>query len=121
MTTARSDDLLLSIDCGTQSTRALLFDACGSLVAKAQVALDDYVVERPGWMSHDVEGFWLACARACRQLWAERPGLAARVRGVSVTTQRGTIMPVLDYACRYEDDLLACATQDNRLVVTDVG
>jgi len=34
---------------------------------------------------------------------------------------RGTIMPVLDYACRYEDDLLACATQDNRLVVTDVG
>jgi len=94
MTPARPDDLLLSIDCGTQSTRALLFDPHGTLVAKAQVALDDYVVERPGWMSHDVEGFWLACARACRQLWAERPELAARVRGVSVTTQRGTIMPV---------------------------
>jgi len=94
MTPARPDDLLLSIDCGTQSARALLFDAHGTLVARAQVALDDYVVERPGWMSHDVEGFWLACARACRQLWAGRPELAARVRGVSVTTQRGTIMPV---------------------------
>jgi len=94
MTTARSDDLLLSIDCGTQSTRALLFDPNGNLVAKSQVVLDDYVVERPGWMSHDVEGFWLACARACRLLWLDHPEKAARVRGVSVTTQRGTIMPV---------------------------
>ena len=54
MTVARPDDLLLSIDCGTQSARALLFDPRGQLVAKSQVALDDYVVEQPGWMAHDV-------------------------------------------------------------------
>jgi len=89
-----TDDLLLSIDCGTQSARALLFDPRGELVAKSQVALDDYLVEQPGWMAHDVDGFWAACARACRQLWLERPELAAAVRGVSVTTQRGTIMPI---------------------------
>ncbi len=94
MTATHPDDLLLSIDCGTQSARALLFDALGNLVAKSQVALDDYVVEQPGWMSHDVEGFWAACARACRQLWLARPELAAAVRGVTVTTQRGTIMPI---------------------------
>ncbi|MEO5686788.1 MAG: FGGY-family carbohydrate kinase [Burkholderiaceae bacterium] len=94
MTTARPDDLLLAIDCGTQSARALLFDLRGNLVAKSQVALDDYVVEQPGWLAHDVEGFWAACARACRQLWLERPELAAAVRGVTVTTQRGTIMPI---------------------------
>ena len=94
MTSTRPDDLLLSIDCGTQSARALLFDPLGNLVAKSQVALDDYVVEQPGWMSHDVEGFWAACARACRQLWLTRPELAAAVRGVTVTTQRGTIMPI---------------------------
>ena len=89
-----TDDLLLSIDCGTQSARALLFDARGELVAKSQVALDDYVVDQPGWMAHDVDGFWAACARACHQLWLDRPELAAAVRGVTVTTQRGTIMPV---------------------------
>ena len=89
-----TDDLLLSIDCGTQSARALLFDARGNLVAKSQVALDDYLVEQPGWMAHDVDGFWDACARACRLLWVDRPALAAAVRGVSVTTQRGTIMPI---------------------------
>jgi len=94
MTSTRPDDLLLSIDCGTQSARALLFDPLGNLVAKSQVALDDYVVEQPGWMSHDVEGFWAACARACRQLWLAHPELAAAVRGVTVTTQRGTIMPI---------------------------
>ena len=94
MTAARPDDLLLAIDCGTQSARALLFDPLGNLVAKSQVLLDDYVVEQPGWLAHDVDGFWAACARACRQLWLERPELAAAVRGVTVTTQRGTLMPI---------------------------
>jgi sugar (pentulose or hexulose) kinase len=94
MTVARPDDLLLALDCGTQSARALLFDPLGHLVARSQVALDDYVVEQPGWLAHDVDGFWAACARACRQLWLERPELAAAVRGVTVTTQRGTLMPI---------------------------
>ncbi len=53
MTAARPDDLLLSIDCGKQSARALLFDPRGRLVAKAQVALDDYGVERSGWITRD--------------------------------------------------------------------
>ena len=88
------DDLLLSIDCGTQSVRALLFDVRGNLVAKSQLALDGYVVERPGWMTHDADGFWDACAAACRRLWDDGPQWRAAVRGVSVTTQRGTIMPI---------------------------
>src|SRR4051812_5175777 len=64
------------------------------LVAKAQVLLDDYVLPRPGWMEHDVDGFWNACAQACQQLWALDPTRRAAVRGVTVTTQRGMIMPV---------------------------
>ncbi|HEX7637804.1 MAG TPA: FGGY-family carbohydrate kinase [Burkholderiaceae bacterium] len=88
------EDLLLSIDCGTQSVRALLFDPRGTLVAKSQVALEDYVIPRPGWMEHDVDAFWGACAAACRQLWVGHPEWRVAVRGVGVTTQRGTIMPV---------------------------
>jgi sugar (pentulose or hexulose) kinase len=91
---ARPDDLLLSIDCGTQSVRALLFDPLGNLVAKSQVSLDDYVVRQPGWLEHDVDGFWAACAQACRGLWVEHPEWRVAVRGVAVTTQRGTIMPI---------------------------
>ena len=87
MTTARPDDLLLSIDCGTQSTRALLFDPRGELVAKAQVALDDYLVERPGWMSHDVEGFWAASSgrsthsrRQARAQAAQKPSASCDIQ-----------------------------------------
>jgi sugar (pentulose or hexulose) kinase len=90
----RPDDLLLSIDCGTQSVRALLFDPLGQLVAKSQVSLDDYVLPQPGWMEHDVDGFWAACAQACRGLWVDHPERRVAVRAVTVTTQRGTIMPI---------------------------
>jgi sugar (pentulose or hexulose) kinase len=90
----RLDDLLLSIDCGTQSVRALLFDLRGELVAKSQVSLDGYVVSQPGWMEHDADAFWGACAQACRGLWDGHPGRRVAVRGVAVTTQRGTVVPV---------------------------
>jgi sugar (pentulose or hexulose) kinase len=86
--------LLLSLDCGTQSVRALLFDLEGRLVAKSQRALDDYRHPQPGWMEHEAESFWRATAEACRALWADHAALKPAVRGVSVTTQRGTMMPV---------------------------
>lgn len=88
------DDLLLSIDCGTQSVRAILFDTSGQVVAKSQVKFDDYVVPQPGWLEHDADGFWHAAAQACQGLWVEHAHLKGALRGVSVTTQRGTIMPV---------------------------
>jgi sugar (pentulose or hexulose) kinase len=83
-------DLLLSIDLGTQSVRALLFDLQGRLVARAQQGFDDYQQAEPGWMTHDGEAFWRAAAACCRQLKQH----AARVAGIAVTTQRGSIVPV---------------------------
>ena len=41
-------DLLLAIDNGTQSVRALLFDLRGNLIAKSRVPLVPYVVSAPG-------------------------------------------------------------------------
>jgi len=90
----RPGDLLLAIDCGTQSVRVLLFDLDGALVAKSQLAFDDYAVPTPGWLEHDVDGFWQATAAACQRLWQQHGDLREAVRGVAVTTQRGTVMPV---------------------------
>ncbi|MBL8323549.1 MAG: carbohydrate kinase [Rubrivivax sp.] len=87
-----SDDLLLAIDCGTQSLRALLFDAQGALHAKARVALTDYRRARPGWMETAPESFWGALVAACQDLWARAPAARQRVRGVVLTTQRGTVI-----------------------------
>jgi sugar (pentulose or hexulose) kinase len=87
-------DLLLSIDNGTQSVRALAFDASGNLVARSQVTIDDYRVANPGWHEYDAGRFWAKACRACMQLWSDRPELRARVAGVAVTTQRGTVVNV---------------------------
>jgi sugar (pentulose or hexulose) kinase len=87
-------DLLLAIDNGTQSVRALLFDPSGELVAGSRVAIDDYAVANPGWHEYDAQRFWNKACDACNRLWQERPDLRGRVAGVAVTTQRGTVVSV---------------------------
>ncbi|QGZ38754.1 FGGY-family carbohydrate kinase [Pseudoduganella flava] len=88
------ESCLLAIDNGTQSVRALLFDLAGNLLAKSQVPLQPYFAIQPGWAEHDAEGYWQAVCTACRQLWEAEPALRARVAGVAVTTQRGTVVNV---------------------------
>jgi len=85
-------DLLLALDNGTQSVRALLFDARGELVGKSRVPLDDYIVSAPGRHEHDPEGFWQSLALACRKLFEQDASFAHRVAGVALTTQRGTVV-----------------------------
>lgn len=89
-----SRDLLLAIDNGTQSVRALVFDAQGTLVAKARVALDGYMAPQPGLHEHDAGAFWTAVCRACQALWQERPEVRERIAGLAVTTQRATVVNV---------------------------
>ncbi len=91
---AERTELMLSIDCGTQSVRALLFDLDGELVARTQRPLNDYRVPQPGWLEHDGDAFWQAGADCCQMLWQQDPRWRRAVRGVAVTTQRGSIMPV---------------------------
>jgi sugar (pentulose or hexulose) kinase len=90
-----SDDLILAIDNGTQSIRALLFDLNGNLVAKSQVMLEAYFSEHPGWAEHDVDGYWQALCEACQGLWSEMEKAGIRreaIKGVAVTTQRATMI-----------------------------
>lgn len=87
-------DLLLAIDNGTQSVRALVFDARGDLVAKTRVPLEAYTAPQPGWHEHDPNGFWDAVCVACRDLWREKPELRDRIAGVALTTQRATMINV---------------------------
>jgi sugar (pentulose or hexulose) kinase len=87
-----SRDLLLALDAGTQSVRALAFDAQGTLVARSRVPIEPYVSPRPGWAEQDPEYFWTALCEACQGLWAQDAGLKDRVAGVALTTQRGTVV-----------------------------
>ena len=84
--------LLLAIDNGTQSLKALLFDGDGDLKAREQVVFKPYFSLHPGWAEQDPDLFWRALCEACRRLFTARRIDPSRILGVALTTQRGTVI-----------------------------
>ncbi len=86
-------DLVLSIDVGTQSVRAAVFDRGGHLLARAQVALaPPFVAPQPGWAEQDALLYWQAVCDACQALWAAGAVQPGRIAALALTTQRGTVV-----------------------------
>lgn len=83
---------LLALDVGTQSARAIVFDEHGHLLAREQVAIEPYVAPQPGWAEQDPEVYWSALTQACRGLWAGGGVMPTDIAGVSLTTQRATMV-----------------------------
>ncbi|RKR78818.1 FGGY-family carbohydrate kinase [Marinobacter nauticus] len=84
--------LILAIDNGTQSIRALLFDTQGNLLGKGKQEIEPYFSEQPGWAEQHPEYFWDNLGIACQQLWQTTSARPEQVVGVTVTTQRGTVV-----------------------------
>jgi sugar (pentulose or hexulose) kinase len=89
-----SGDLLLAVDVGTQSVRALVFDPAGELVASHRVPIEPYVAPRPGWAENDPELYWRAVGEACRGVRANPAVRPGSIAGMALTTQRGTVVVV---------------------------
>jgi sugar (pentulose or hexulose) kinase len=85
---------LLAIDNGTQSVRALLFDLQGNLLGKGKVELEAYYSTQPGWAEQDPEYYWASLGEACQRLWAAVAIDRRLIKGVALTTQRGTLIHV---------------------------
>ncbi|HOQ69299.1 MAG TPA: FGGY-family carbohydrate kinase [Anaerolineaceae bacterium] len=87
-------DHLLAIDVGTQSTRAMVFDLRGNLLAISRVPIEPYYSPAPGLAEQDPQVFWKALCEACNSLW-QQPGVAKEnIAGVALTTQRSTLINV---------------------------
>lgn len=85
-----SERLLLVLDEGTTSTRAMLYAPGGRRVGVAQRELTQYY-PRPGWVEHDAAEIWertLACAR---EMVGEAGG-ADRIAAIGITNQRETVV-----------------------------
>lgn len=87
-----SKEHLLAIDVGTQSTRALIFDLQGKLIAKAQIPLPPYQSPKPGWAEMEPQVFWESLCRACQKLWTQSGADPMAIAGVALTTQRNVII-----------------------------
>lgn len=83
---------LFAIDNGTQSVRALLFDLEGNLVGKGKEDIEAYFSVNPGWAEQHPDYYWDCLGKAAEKLWNSCDISPAQVRGVAVTTQRGTVI-----------------------------
>ena len=86
-------DHILAIDNGTQSVRALVFDASGRLLARQKIDLDPYTSDQPGWAEQDPDYYWRSLCRACQGLWAQGVDPESLI-GVGLTTLRATMVCV---------------------------
>ncbi|MCD4685865.1 MAG: FGGY-family carbohydrate kinase [Anaerolineae bacterium] len=89
-----TDELILALDNGTQSVRALLFDPQGTLVAKSRVLIEPYVSPKPNWAEQDPDYFWQSLCQACQQLWTQIDVPKSAIKGVTLTTQRASVVNV---------------------------
>ena len=84
----------LSIDNGTQSVRAMIFDGQGQLIAKSKIEIEPYFSNQKGWAEQNAEYFWNSLCQACLELWPKLSISKELIAAVSVTTQRATIVPM---------------------------
>ncbi|MBL9035396.1 MAG: glycerol kinase, partial [Rhodospirillaceae bacterium] len=80
-------DFILSIDQGTTSSRAILFDLNGEPQATAQRELPQ-IYPQAGWVEHDAEQIWRDVQQVCRDALAKAP--AGTPRAIGITNQRET-------------------------------
>ncbi|WP_430462274.1 FGGY-family carbohydrate kinase [Thalassolituus sp. LLYu03] len=87
-----TQDYLLAIDNGTQSVRVLVFDTQGNEIAKSKVDIQPYFSRHPGWAEQDAGYYWEKLQEAFTRLWAQKRVTPAQIRGLSLTTQRYTMI-----------------------------
>jgi sugar (pentulose or hexulose) kinase len=85
---------ILSIDCGTQSLRAMIFSTDGDMLAIKKVTFEPYVSIQPGWAEQDVHIYWNALSAACRALKTDFPDYFNQVCGIGLTTLRNSMVNV---------------------------
>lgn len=80
----QSRGYILALDQGTTSTRAILFDAMGNAIKKAQRPLAQHYPQ-PGWVEHDPAEIWEAQLGTMREAGS---GREREIRAIGITNQR---------------------------------
>lgn len=81
--------MILALDQGTSSSRALLFDEQGRLVAQAQEEVRAHYPQ-PGWVEQDPLELWATQQRTARRVLQHAQVRLAQVAAVGITNQRET-------------------------------
>ena len=80
---------LLALDQGTSSSRSIVFDADGQIVAMAQRELRQ-LFPQPGWVEHDPMEIWASQLETAREALAKAQVQATDIAAIGITNQRET-------------------------------
>ncbi len=80
---------ILSLDQGTTSSRAILFNHAGSIIAVAQKEFPQ-IFPKPGWVEHDPGDLWSSQASVAGEVLAKASARASDVAAIGITNQRET-------------------------------
>jgi glycerol kinase len=78
---------ILALDAGTTSSRALVFDEAGSVLAVAQREFRQFF-PRPGWVEHDAVEIWQTQMEVAAEALASLDGV--EIAAIGITNQRET-------------------------------
>lgn len=80
---------ILAIDQGTTSSRAILFNHAGSVVAVAQKEVTQ-IFPRSGWVEHDAMEIWGTVQSVISEVMAHHQISASEIAAIGITNQRET-------------------------------
>ena len=80
---------LLALDQGTSSSRSIVFDADGHVVAQSQLELTQ-IYPQPGWVEHDPQEIWRTQLATARDALTKAGIAASQISALGITNQRET-------------------------------
>ncbi|WPZ19643.1 glycerol kinase GlpK [Geobacillus subterraneus] len=84
-----TDQYILSIDQGTTSSRAILFNRNGEIVHMAQKEFTQYFPQ-PGWVEHNANEIWGSVLAVIASVLSEAQVKPEQVAAIGITNQRET-------------------------------
>jgi len=82
---------ILSLDQGTTSSRAIVFDKKGNIVSMAQKEFTQYF-PKPGWVEHDPTEIWSTQAGVAAEVVAKKGLDVQNIAAIGITNQRETVV-----------------------------
>lgn len=84
-----SNQYVLTLDEGTTSARAILFNKIGQIVATSQKEFIQ-VFPKPGWVEHDANEIWEAQIESAKKVLDQASKYGASISCIGITNQRET-------------------------------
>ncbi|MBD8489871.1 glycerol kinase GlpK [Echinicola sp. CAU 1574] len=85
----QNNQFIMALDQGTTSSRAILFDRKGQIVALAQKDFEQFF-PKSGWVEHDPAEIWTSQASVILEVIAKAEIEPNQIAGIGITNQRET-------------------------------